>query len=376
MSFLDVSLCMLLAAALVPAHQHAFRRRGSSLAALLVADLLLVALVTLAASSESAWERTAQEDGVIEWSTTFSFVMAAVLFARRSRGFELLARIGLVVFCVFVAGEEISWGQRLFAFQPPEIFLERNFQQELNLHNVLMHEGSGLNFEIDSKHLVMLIALFYGILGPLAVRVPPLRSVAGLVPPASLVPHFLAVIVFEQVYPIELTGEGAELFLGVLFVASAAAGRSPRAVVVATAVSLALGALAAPLFARVVFGDDAEGSAKTRAELALLVQDLESGRGPKLDRGRSIHKRVFTARRDGYFKIDGGAFHQGQAGRHDRLGYFLDPWNNPYWVYLERRATHGVVYSFGPNRQRDSDVKKDGVAAGDDIVVPFARPQE
>jgi hypothetical protein len=124
------------------------------------------------------------------------------------------------------------------------------------------------------------------------------------------------------------------------------------------------------------FGDDAEGTARTSAELALLVQDLESGRGLKLDKSRSIHKRVFTAQRDGYFVIDGGAFHEGQAGRRDRVGFFLDPWNNPYWVYLDRKAGEGEVYSFGPNRQRDTEVKKGKVAGGDDIVLTFRRPQE
>lgn len=345
-------------------------------AALAVADILLVALVCLAACSENAWERAAQEDGVIEWSTAFSFITAALLFARRRPRLELIARVGLVVFCVFVAGEEISWGQRRFAFQPPEIFLERNFQQEVNLHNVLMNESSGLNVEIDSKHLVMLIAFCYGVIGPLVVRLPRLRAFAELTPPLSIIPHFIAVIVFEQVYPVDLTGEGAELFLGVLFVVSAAAGRGQRTVLIASAAPLIGGALTAPLLALVVFGADVEGSAQARDELARLAQDLELGRGPKLDRGRSIHKRVFTATRDGYFKIEGGAFHEGLARRRDRVGYFLDPWNNPYWVYLERRATRGLVYSFGPNRQRDTAVKEGDVASGDDLLGGFHRPPD
>ena len=32
--------------------------------------------------------------------------------------------------------EEISWGQRVLAFRPPSYFLEQNFQQELNFHNL------------------------------------------------------------------------------------------------------------------------------------------------------------------------------------------------------------------------------------------------
>ncbi len=35
----------------------------------------------------------------------------------------------------FIAGEEISWGQRLFNIETPEAYLEQNTQRELNLHN-------------------------------------------------------------------------------------------------------------------------------------------------------------------------------------------------------------------------------------------------
>src|SRR5688572_18030880 len=42
----------------------------------------------------------------------------------------------IALFCLFVAGEEFSWGQRLLGFGSPEYFLENNFQQELNLHNL------------------------------------------------------------------------------------------------------------------------------------------------------------------------------------------------------------------------------------------------
>ena len=83
----------------------------------------------------------------------------------------------LALFCLGVAGEEISWGQRLFGFKPPDVFLERNYQQELNLHNVLMKD-TGLGFALASKHLVMAIALGYGLLWPLLVRLSPLRRFA------------------------------------------------------------------------------------------------------------------------------------------------------------------------------------------------------
>ena len=44
----------------------------------------------------------------------------------------ILAGIGLV----FVAGEEISWGQRIIGFATPDYLLDINIQEELNLHNI------------------------------------------------------------------------------------------------------------------------------------------------------------------------------------------------------------------------------------------------
>ena len=66
--------------------------------------------------------------------------------------------------------------------------------------------------------------------------------------------------------------------------------------------------------------------------------------------------------------------------RRDRRGYFVDPWNNPYWIFYARKGRRGLLYSFGPNRRRDTRLPKKGVpagfeAGGDDIVVPFRIPK-
>lgn len=64
-------------------------------------------------------------------SAAFSFH-----FKRHSQlklaGFFALAAFGLF----FVAGEEISWGQRLFGWEPTELIDEINYQDEYTLHNL------------------------------------------------------------------------------------------------------------------------------------------------------------------------------------------------------------------------------------------------
>ncbi len=384
MGFTDVLWWMAAAALVVPAHAAAFRRGGAWLASLVCGDLVAIALVAIAATSEPTYGSLAEEDGVIEWATTFAFLGAALFFVstlrRPAPWLERVVRGGLALVCVVVAGEEISWGQRLVGFQPPELFLERNFQQELNLHNILMDENaSGLGFEIESKHLVIAIALAFGLLGPLLVRWRPLVALAALAPPAALAPLFVAVAAAQATYPVELTGEGAEMVLGFLFLGAAASGRGGRAVVLSTAATLCVAVVTAPLLARLVYGSDEDGIAKTRVEVETLARDLTAGVLPKVHTKSSIHKRVFTATRDGYYELDGGEFISGgdSAKERDRSRrrYFLDPWNNPYWVYVERSKRRVVVYSFGPNRKRDSEVKERDGVRGDDVAVEVELPE-
>jgi hypothetical protein len=58
----------------------------------------------------------------------------------------------------------------------------------------------------------------------------------------------------------------------------------------------------------------------------------------------------------------------------ERIAYFLDPWNSPYWVrdQCSRRSGRraAFVYSFGPNQRRDSSAWALG---GDDIGIYLAR---
>jgi hypothetical protein len=59
------------------------------------------------------------------------------------------------------------------------------------------------------------------------------------------------------------------------------------------------------------------------------------------------------------------------SGNAARAEYLLDPWNSAYWIRHKCRKGREVsfVYSFGPNRRRDSSDWEigDEDAGGDDI---------
>lgn len=93
-----------------------------------------------------------QEDGIVEWLQFASFGLTSGVFfiaflktINKNKLFSLIY-LFLAVGFLFISGEEISWGQRLLELETPQYFEERNFQGELNFHNlgdihVLLHFG-------------------------------------------------------------------------------------------------------------------------------------------------------------------------------------------------------------------------------------------
>jgi hypothetical protein len=101
----------------------------------------------------------AKEDGPIEWLTVVGLLLSCavclyrVFSLRKEKNVSFLAVWGfLALVCFFGAGEEISWGQRIFNIESSEWFKQNNAQQETNLHNLIV-EGKKVNKIIFSALL-------------------------------------------------------------------------------------------------------------------------------------------------------------------------------------------------------------------------------
>jgi hypothetical protein len=347
---------------------------------------LLVAL-TLSEANRETYYQAVQEDEFLEWATVFAFAVAAVVLALaavrqwRSKGVPPWFLAGVALFCVFVAGEEISWGQRVLGYRPPVYFLQENFQQELNIHNVVDTSLRKLGLKA--------VILGYGVALPLLALVPPLRRLlerlAVVSPPWSLAPAFLITFFTYQEYPLKFTGEVVELMLGLAFLFAAltaveshagdasTSGRRLGRLAVVVAIVVALGLSAAALSRRQRGGDE-EILAAVGAETAALRSDFLTM--ARRNRGRPVtkcglHKRVysFVEKYDTEYLYDGAfAALTDQGMPEPRAEFFLDPWNLPYWIRDECSRRRGrriiFVYSFGPNRKRESS---EWELAGDDI---------
>jgi hypothetical protein len=346
----------------------------------LLANVLLLGLLGAFAWLEwaypNAYYRSVQEDQALEWASFWSFFVAGgafVVAARRQRQSTralpwFLA--GLALFCVFVAMEEISWGQRVFGHRPPDYFLAENFQQELNLHNI-----AGTDLRLNAFRGII---LGYGVLLPLLALIPLLRRqfrrLAIVAPPIELTPSMFAIFWLHLQYPWKFTGEVAEGALGFAFLFAATAnamqfskGRAPQPLVRPVgvlAVVVVLAFTTAWWSQNRQSGDPANLSlAKAEAKaLSRDLQELGEAKGKAVITKCSTHKRVYTLVQEKKYARPlpemsfAGLVQQGLPEA--RAEFFLDPWNSPYWIRDRCEKDEGrhvvFVYSFGPNRSRDS----------------------
>lgn len=131
-----------------------------------------------------------REDGPVETLGAAGLLVAGLLFlaaakrAREGRTGRAPAFLLLALLFVAGAGEEISWGQRIFGWQTPESVAQVNVQQETNLHNLVHLQGT-----LDAGRLFNLFTFGFVLALPLALALLPSwrHRLQGWVPMPPLV---------------------------------------------------------------------------------------------------------------------------------------------------------------------------------------------
>ncbi len=104
----------------------------------------------------------------------FSENITVALYFISSLGFLLSFKINkqyklylfLSFLCLFISGEELSWGQRIFNIQTPEVLSQANVQNETNFHNLKYF--SGVNDIISSRTIFNGVLLTFLVIIPIA----------------------------------------------------------------------------------------------------------------------------------------------------------------------------------------------------------------
>ncbi|MDG2222126.1 MAG: hypothetical protein P8L85_12155 [Rubripirellula sp.] len=382
-------------------------------------------LLWLLAADRNLFDKLMWEDSAGEWATFFAFAIAGMTgvcvlvgmvagkVSREKKRRPSINSVGLsrlitlalpTAFCILAAGEEISWGQRVLGIMPPEVFQTMNSQQELNFHNILQQR-------ISPRVIIAMICFGYGVAAPLwsALHHSTTRTYAPadwlekFAPAIWLSPWFALTGIVYWVSNIMMAFEAAELMLGLLFLVDILnksfnlrqSFQIPRWWIAAflplvmLVTSLALGFAANPLLERFVFNSDSELIAKAQQELEKLGSELESygAINPGLANSDELSDfRIYMGVREGLVTINDPnefIFETSSSINVDlaslRSKYYLDPWNNAYWLRMQGFQPI-FLYSFGPNRRLDTipkdrvSVPRPGETEGDDIgfwIDPF-----
>ena len=170
----------------------------------------------------------AQEDGVIEYATFFFLLCISILqFVRlftKGKNKTTLWKLGVFFFGIlflFGAGEEISWGQRIFGIESGEFFQGNNLQKETNLHNLEIG-GVKLNKLIFSQLLTIVMALYLLVMPILYQKFNGIKKLINRfvipVPQLSHIVAFLINTIFIAILPnLSRKWEVYELFFAVIF---------------------------------------------------------------------------------------------------------------------------------------------------------------
>lgn len=102
----------------------------------------VIVFITLFWLNPSVYDVISREDHLIENLTAVALFSAGLFLVlggikntyKKSSINALLIFVGVLFF--FGAGEEISWGQRIFGWETPDRLMEINDQNETNIHNI------------------------------------------------------------------------------------------------------------------------------------------------------------------------------------------------------------------------------------------------
>jgi len=115
------------------------------------------------------------EDGFVENGSAIFLLGSSILllyrFFKLFKHKDLLWKFGILAMSLvffFGAGEEISWGQRIFNVESSQYFIENNAQGETNLHNLVV-EDTKINKLIFSQ-LLTVVLVIYLIITPFLYR--------------------------------------------------------------------------------------------------------------------------------------------------------------------------------------------------------------
>ena len=144
---------------------------------------LILSYATVAFVKRTTYLALTSEDTFFEVVGALGFFVASALlviayFRSRNARHRLthtpvrqLSYLALALVCFLGAGEEISWGQRIFNIETPAVFALLNLQDEITIHNLAFflpgESGKQIILSTWTSRLFNLIWVFFGLVVPI-----------------------------------------------------------------------------------------------------------------------------------------------------------------------------------------------------------------
>lgn len=194
------------------------RKCDAALMGLIV--LTLVVSVFIAIKDPQYFARTfAAEDHLVENATCLFLLVAAGVLGSHAvspwraerKNQAILMTLYAFVF-VMGAGEEISWGQRIFGWESGEFFQEHNKQVETNLHNMIVGDVQ-LTKTLFGPVLTLCILLYLALLPLLYSKFSRAASLADrMVVPVPWPRHGVIAIITSVIIAMLVVGRKWEVY--------------------------------------------------------------------------------------------------------------------------------------------------------------------
>lgn len=252
----------------------------------LLASIATLSVYYVALEQPAAYAHFIAEDNWAEYASFVFWIVASISLAVmlwKKPDFRKIVHFALVVVTFVIGMEEISWGQRMFDFTPPEFFVTHNMQSELSVHNFAKSEAY-------YPYIGSVVLLGVAVLPALSLIIPRLRSLCKKlgVPLVGVRnwPFFLIAVYFldyqYRFIPLPFNWELAELFLALaaasFTVHYAANSRGSRGGLRASKATLIVFAVCIPTTAFLVLTVGTERSPKSMVHRLSTDHYLRLGR--------------------------------------------------------------------------------------------------
>jgi len=143
-----------------------------------------------------------KEDGFVENLTALFLFLCSMVslyrvfeYRKMKKPLWVFTVAVLAVLFFFAAGEEISWGQRIFGIQSSEFFMEHNKQAETNFHNLIVN-GKNLNKLIFAAPMFIVLIIYFGFFRLMAAKIAWFRKlVSHFRVPLPKIQHMLVILI-------------------------------------------------------------------------------------------------------------------------------------------------------------------------------------